>query len=451
MKRLWVTLILFFVFACEEEKQEEELGKLFTYRTENLSANLKHTVYLHNSSKPSENPLATAELGENESIIFELSESELSDIQSLIMTIEEKHLATGELFSLKSYYGMPVGMDYTRTDSYETNGSEKVGLTVLAPSGKKIMDFTNDIGNYYQSGSGYDSTSISRPHSVYTSSNKLTIMSTIKTTDGQKYFGILEDKDWFDGMQYTLNIWKQNTMDNVSLKIIEPTWSWGDYGSTRINLYIRANSNLRWATDYWVSSNGALSGYGDHDVSLTSSKLNSLALKKEARLRVSRASNGVFSSATAIGEFHDYYITLPLEVKDLPVSFDYSTVKKTVANVSQGTNVDYTMLYFLNKTNLSQPINVFFDANEFSTASIPNINMLFSDHELYSVRTIDFDIYNSLQEVMNWVSQLKDDFRTSWGVRHYNYYYYDYFNSSAAIKNKLKSKSSLIDESSFDY
>jgi hypothetical protein len=245
------------------------------------------------------------------------------------------------------------------------------------------------------------------------------------------------DKNWIDGMQYTLTNWAQSAfMKNISVTIKEPSWSWGDYGVTRISLYLRANPRLNWLTDFWQSSNSELSGYVNHTISLTSSNLNTLASKNDVTLLVSRNSNGVFSSATAYGQYNGYYETLTLEVKDLPVSFDYSSANKMVANVSQGSSVDYSQLLFLNETNNMQPVYVYFDADEFDSVSIPNINISFANHELYRARTMDFDVYDSLPEVMSWISQLTNDFSQSWGARHYNYYYYDYFNSSSANMNK---------------
>jgi len=434
MKRLWVILPLLLIFSCEDKEEQKE--QLFTYRTMNLPANQKHSVYLHDSSKPSEEPIATAELGANDSIVFELNKSELGEIKSLIMTMVNKDLGTGDLIGVFSYYGMPVGMDYTEFYPFETDGTQSVVLKIVAPNGKKIMDFSNDIGNWWNWGMGHDSVSISRPHNVYTNSNKLTMMSTIRTTDGNKYVGILLDKNWIDGMQYTLTDWTQNSMENISVNIKEPSWSWGDYGSTRIYLYLRANPRLDWLTDYWQSSNSELSGYGNHTISLTSSNLNTWASKNDVSLYVNRNSNGVFNSATAVAQYNGYYETLTLEVKDLPVSFDYSSANKMVANVSQGSNVDYTQLLFLNETNMNQPVYVYFDADEFDSVSIPNINISFANHELYRARTMDFDVYDSLPEVMSWISQLTNDFSQSWGARHYNYYYYDYFNSSSANMNK---------------
>ena len=114
--------IIFFVctliVSCDLFSEEESTGILFTFRGGNLLENHKLTIYIHDSLMPSDSALAWGEVGENDSIVFDLDTAELKLISSLITTIVTTDLLDSNIVNIFTYYGMPVGMDYTESNQF---------------------------------------------------------------------------------------------------------------------------------------------------------------------------------------------------------------------------------------------------------------------------------------------------------------------------------------------
>ncbi|MEC7871782.1 MAG: hypothetical protein VX547_01735, partial [Candidatus Neomarinimicrobiota bacterium] len=115
MKKI-IIIICAFIFSCELFDQGEATGSLFTFRGGNLQDNQKLTIYIHDSLMPSDTALAWGEVGENDSIVFELDSALLNLIPSLITTIVTTDTLDSNIVDIFSYYGIPVGMDYKESN-----------------------------------------------------------------------------------------------------------------------------------------------------------------------------------------------------------------------------------------------------------------------------------------------------------------------------------------------
>tara|TARA_Y100000741_G_scaffold66024_2_gene47580 strand:+ start:17978 stop:19309 length:1332 start_codon:yes stop_codon:yes gene_type:complete len=437
MKKI-IIFICALIVSCDLFSEEDSIGNLFTFRGGNLLDNHKLTIYIHDSLMPSDSALVWGEVGENDSIVFDLDTAELSLISSLITTIVTTDTLDSNIVNIFTYYGMPVGMDYTESNQFFTHdGSESVGLTIEAPSGKNISEFRNDTGNYYYYGWGRDTASITYTHQVY--SNKLTIVSSIETTDNQKYVGILEDQDWVNGKQFTLNNWTQSNIDEAVFLISEPPWSWGEYGRTRLLFYNQSNGRASWLSDVWFEDNFNLIGSGYQTVEVMSSSLNPLAVTNRATLIVDRGAEGNITNSTNYGFYNNIGLSSSLKVKSLPISFTYNSTTKEVSNLIQSPEADYIQLLYISQD--GPPLFIYVNADEFNYIALPNIPELskaVGSYELYRARPIDFDIYKNLYEVMKSISDDYMNFYKSYNVRHHNY---NYYNFNDAVSKPINSSS----------
>ena len=93
-------------------------------------------------------------------------------------------------------------------DEYDhSHNADKSGKSIAS-----VSEFRNDTGNYYYYGWGRDTASITYTHQVY--SNKLTIVSSIETTDNQKYVGTkhVTYDEFLTKRLYTSTIIKETNM-----------------------------------------------------------------------------------------------------------------------------------------------------------------------------------------------------------------------------------------------
>jgi len=444
MKKI-IIIICAFIFSCELFDQGEATGSLFTFRGGNLQDNQKLTIYIHDSLMPSDTALAWGEVGENDSIVFELDSALLNLIPSLITTIVTTDTLDSNIVDIFSYYGIPVGMDYKESNQYFSHdGSESVELTIEAPNGKKIRDYRNDTGNYYHYSWGRDTVSVTHTHQIY--SDQITIMSAIETTDDQKYVGILDKQDWVNGKQFTLNNWIQTDIEEAVFLISEPPWLWGDYGMTRLFFFNQSDGRADWLTDVWFENNVNLSGKGYHTVDMMSSALNSLVEENNIILIVDRGAEGNITNSVNYGFYNDVGLTAAPKVKSLPISFTYNPVTKEVISLKQSSEADYIQLLFTAQE--GPPVFIYVNADEFENVMIPNIPELsevVGDYELYRARPVDFDTYSNLSQVMKSISEDYINFPKSYNVRHHNFNYYNFNDVSSKILSNPKSLNNYFD------
>ena len=196
-------------------------------------------------------------------------------------------------------------------------------------------------------------------------------MSSIETTDNQKYVGILKNQDWVNGKQFTLNNWTQSNIDEAVFLVSEPPWSWGEYGRTRLLFYNESNGRASWLSDVWFEDNLNLIGSGYQTVEVVSSSLNPLVMTNRATLIVDRGAEGNITNSTNYGFYNNVGLSSSLKVKSLPISFTYNSTTKEVSNLIQSSEADYIQLLYTSQD--GPPLFIYVNADEFNYVTLPNI------------------------------------------------------------------------------
>ena len=439
MKKLLLisfSVIIFFVPGCEEEEEGKDSNIIFSISDNGYVYDDYYAVFLHDAANPTDLPIATAILEQGGSAVFTKDSLavDANDIEKLIVTTctynDADGTGNGIHFSCTSNWFVEKGAVWNMmgaANELDGDGSDTVRVTIDAPGSMNFNKYYNDIGNNPISGTSPNISSISHAHYVQAvdTEGKITISSIVKMDDDNWYLGVLADREWAPGIEFTIDEWQTGTINPLTVNITDTDDK--DYFWLRSARYSETYSPyddlVNWETYFmYTLEPDTLGG------SITVNSTDGIpgADKQRVICRWRQTDPNYISSYT---DNLDYQAGETMAPKDMSISFDYSSATGTMLNIVADSDIDQVRFSFI----LSDDDNSnnyywvhYFDPNEGSRFDLPNIdvydrNMTLTSTSSY-IQAEDYDNFDGSADIVKALFE-DNNFKASWTNRHYNSIY----------------------------